>query len=369
MSDDFIEVLALQLREADHRKARRGAWARAAATARARAPQAPWTPVVAAVLVGAILIGALVTVATLRPEPQAPPAPRVLTRFAPADSLGEMAGGFGSAWLDDTARRQLLRIDSHSREVTARIPVRGAVGIGVAYRAVWVLESSSSEYGLLGPLSRIDPRTNHIVARIPLRTPAGARFRADSVIAARGVLWVVGADGALRVDPRTNRITGAVALGSAYEIRGDALVGGDLWLSRSDGRILRFDARTGRPEPALRVPAGGALSTVGDAVVMVVSDDVAHQVVRLDPASGRVLWRRSLRAVGPSVAAGGLMWIPTVDGRTPDLDLVGIDPGTGATVAHVRVSGVFQPTDLALVGSDLWLSGPGGQVVVVGRLP
>jgi hypothetical protein len=94
----------------------------------------------------------------------------------------------------------------------------------------------------------------------------------------------------------------------------------DLWLSSSDGRILRLDARIGSPEPALRVPAGGALSTVGDAVVMVVRDDVAHQVARLNPASGRVLWRGSLRAVGPSVVAGRLMWTPTVDGRTPDLD-------------------------------------------------
>ncbi len=367
MSDDFIEVLALQLREADHRKTRRGAWARAAATARAGAPQAQWTPVVVALIVGAILVAAGFTVARLRPQPEAPAVAKVVTRFVAADSLGEMASGFGSAWMDDTTRSQLLRVDPRSHEVTARIPVRGAVGIGVADGSVWVLESPSSEYGLLGPLSRVNPRTNRIVARIPLRTPGGARFRADRVVAAPGVLWIVGAYGALRVDPRTNHITDAVALRSAYEIRGSAVVGGDLWLARSDGHILRFDARTGATKPALRAPAGGELSTVGGTVIMVRNNDVTHRVVRLDPTSGRVLWHRSLRAVGPSVAAGGLLWIPTVDGRTPDVHLVGIAPGTGATVSSVRVSGVFQPSDLDLVGSDLWLAAPGGRVAVVRR--
>jgi hypothetical protein len=367
MSDDFVEVLALQLREADHRKARRGAWARAAAVSRAYALQARWTPVAVALIVGAIVLGALLTVATLRPEPEASPAPRVLTSFVPANSLGEMAGGFGSAWLDDKTRNQLLRIDPRSHEVTARISVRGSVGVGVAYGSVWALESPSSEYGLRGPLSRIDPRTNAIVARTPLRTPAGAAFRADSVVATRGMLWIVGSGGALRLDPRTDRIRQAVALGSSYQISSGAAVGDDVWLSRSDGRILRFDARTGSPKPALRAAAGGALSTVGNAVFMVVSDDVSHQVIRLDPASGRVIWSRSVRAVGPSVAAGGLLWIPTVDARTPDVNLLGLNPETGATASSVRVRGVFQPADLDLVGSDLWLAAPGGRVVVVRR--
>ena len=73
--------------------------------------------------------------------------------------------------------------------------------------AVWAIAGDLQYGGDTGPirLLRIDPATDRVVARIPMRTPAGARFAPVELQIDRDVVWAVGLDGALRIDPRAQR--------------------------------------------------------------------------------------------------------------------------------------------------------------------
>jgi PQQ-like domain len=361
MSDDFATRLRLQLREAAEREERRGAVARRVAGARSAAPPIALGQAVAALVVAIILAATLYAVTHLRPEPAAPPTPKVVVRMAPAASLGAVVSGFGSAWLDDTAKHRLLRMDPRTHRVTARIAVRGDAAIGAGADAMWAVESSQPTYELTGPLLRIDPRTNRVTARIPLRTPSGKPFLAWSVIAGDRVVWVVGPSGALRVDPRTNRVAAEIALHSAFDVYDAVLLGHDLWMLTADGRLLGFDAHTGARTAALRTTTlrssdSGSLATVGDALIVLSGNDLA----RPDLQTGRTLWRTHIRPVsgGGAAVAGGLLWVPTQD------RLVGIDPLDGHVVSNVAL-GEFGAAAVKAVGSELWLTTAGGHVVVL----
>lgn len=372
MTDDFVTRLRLQLREAAEREERKHGLASRLTVARPRLPSLAPDQVVTALVVALILIAAFYALATLRPEPAAPPPWKVVTRLAPGGSLGAIAGGFGSAWVDDTTRQQLLRIDAHSHTITARMAVPGDAAVGVGDGAVWVVESTGAGYELTGPLLRIDPRTNRVITRIALRTPDGHPFRAWGVRPGDGVIWIIGPDGALRLDPRTNRITKAIARGSGYEISDAALTGRELWLLRADRRLLGFDAHTGARTHTLRVPGTGGLQTgelrtVGDALIVLADNEGADDILRIDPTTGHTLWHKLLTKVGPSVAAADAFWVPTADVHRTGIDVIGLDPRTGATREHVRVGREFNATAFDRVGSELWLTTASGRAIVISR--
>jgi PQQ-like domain len=365
MSDDFIDVLALRLREASARQQRRGPLARSLATMQAALLHRARPPALAALVAGAILAAALYAVTHLRPEPAAPPAPKVITHFSPAAGLGEIVAGFGSVWLDDTNRNQLLRMDARSHKVTARIPVRGSAAVTTSDDAVWVLESPGGAFTRAGPLLRIDPRTNRVVARIPLRTASGARFLGWDVRSHAGVTWVTAPRGALLVDARTNRITRTIDIGSRYEVSDAILRGTDLWILVNDGRMLRYDAVTGARKGLGHLPVVGSLTISGDALYLLSQT----QVARLDPRSGRPLWTSSRQAGAESArvatTAAGALWVPARAEGRPGLRIVGLDPDTGRVIAKTPMINEFDATGLVHVGSDLWLATSSGHVLVV----
>jgi outer membrane protein assembly factor BamB len=364
MNDDFIEVLSVQLRQAATRQERRSRRARAVAAARATVPRVSPGAAVAALVVGAILAASIYAVMILRPEPAAPPTPTIVDRFAPGGALGEV-GGFGSAWLDDTDHQQLLRMDPRNHEVTARIAVRGDAALATGDDAVWVIESPSSGFSLAGPLLRVDPRTNRVVARIPLRTTSGQPFAASDVHPGRGVVWIVGPDGALRIDPRTNTVTKAIIIGSTYEASRGALSGNDLWLNLADGRLLRYDARTGVRTGVRQGPESGTVATVAGGLYNLADS----AVTRLDPATGGVLWRSALHPANLEspdtvTSSDGLLWLPTKATGRPGVRIVGLDPNTGRVVSRTPQIAEFGVTGLSRVGRELWMTTAGGRVVV-----
>lgn len=358
---DFISELRREVVEAHARHGRGGSWGRAARLLHPRAwpvSRVALAPAAAMILLALALPVYLVT--AVRPEPSSTP-PQIVARFSPADSLGSAAAGFGSAWLDNVDANQLLRVDPRTRRVTARIAVRASASVTIGTNAVWAIESTGpGNIYLAGPLLRIDPRTDRVVARIALRTPAGTRFPANDAFAADGVVWVIGPDGALRIDARTNRVTKAITTSaSGYEVADGALAGGDLFILRADGRLLRFDATTGARTGVVRAPTGSTLVTSGGGLIVVGQRDV----VRVDPATGDALWRtRPGGTIGPAADLDGRLWLEATAGRGDGL--VGIDPQTGRVVARVHV-GEFQANALARVGGELWMTTPGGRVVVV----
>jgi streptogramin lyase len=317
----------------------------------------------AAALAAVIGVAAIFVLSGTEQRPVAPP--QVVAEFTVADSLGETIASYGSVWMNDTSRAELVRVDPESRRVAARVPVRGEVTMSSGAGSLWVLQKGApGGAGFHGPLLRIDPGTGEVTARIPLRTPAGRPFLGDEVLSARDAVWV-GGEGMLRIDPRTNRVTAAIALPGDYVEAYFALWRGGLWALRADGRLLQFDSRTGAKlsEVRLAMPqATRPLETAGDALVTTVPGGLA----RIDPYSGRVLWSRRL---GQSLdtyrtEAGGLIWARS-SGRARDR-LHALDPDTGRVLTSLELHD-FSGAGIAAVDDELWLSTVGGGVVVLRR--
>jgi outer membrane protein assembly factor BamB len=203
---------------------------------------------------------------------------------------------------------------------------------------------------------RIDPRTNQVVARIPLERGA---FSGGVPLPIGDVVWVVGEQRALRIDARTNRITKAITVArSGYAVRGGAVLGGDLWLATSDRGLAHLDGRTGAVKARFRTPFGGELAAFAGGLYLA----NPTQVVRLDPASGRVLWRARYSDVGAAAEARGLIWAESHD-RNGDR-VIAVDPRTGRTVTSVHV-GEFGALSMGRIGSELWMTTAGGHLIVI----
>jgi DNA-binding SARP family transcriptional activator/DNA-binding beta-propeller fold protein YncE len=90
-----------------------------------------------------------------------------------------IATGFGSVWVVCYWPKQLVRIDSSTRRIVARIPVgSGPLSVSTGAGAVWVTNRASRT------VNRIDPRSNRTAATIRLRAPLspyGVAARGDGV--------------------------------------------------------------------------------------------------------------------------------------------------------------------------------------------
>ena len=355
MSDDFVTRLGHALREAGDREQRRGSPARVAAAARGTFSGLEPTAAMMIVAVGAVLALGAYLLATFRAEPARAPEPTVVARLAPAAALDQVLSGFGSAWLVDTDAHALLRMDPATRRVTARIPVAGTVGAAVGHDILWVGQNRTNSFRLL----RVDPQTNRIVARIRVAKPSGGYVAAGFPVPLGHAVWIVGPDEAVRVDDATNRATKAVTIARrGYGVRGATAFDGDLWALLSDHRVLRLDGRTGARKAVFRVPLGAAILSYGSALI--VADDT--ELGRVDPATGRVLWRLAIGRIGALADVGGLIWAEAPGGRGDRV--VALDPRSGRIVSSVHV-GDFGVNWMSRVGSEVWMTTAGGHLIIL----
>jgi putative pyrroloquinoline-quinone binding quinoprotein len=367
-SFEFQASLRMQLREAAEREQRRGLLARLAAAGRVLLPNIGHSVLpaaaVTATIAAAISVAAIFLMSDSEQRPVAPP--EVVAELSVADSLGATFGAFGSVWMADTTRDELLRVDPDSRRVVGRLPVAGELALGVGDGSLWALQEGRARggFGLSGPLLRIDPSTNRVTARIALGTVAGQPFAGYEVLDGRDEVWVAGASGALRIDARTNRVTQTIAAPDQLVSTHFALLDGDLWAITEDGRLLSFDTRTGRPVSNVRLglTEAGDLGT-GPGGTLIAATPGA--LARVEPYSGRVLWRTRLGGrVEMWAAAGGMIWTRS-SGEVHDR-LTALDPETGRMLTSVQLED-FGGAGIATVGEELWLSTVGGSVVVLRR--
>lgn len=202
-----------------------------------------------------------------------------------------------------------------------------------AFGSLWVLAPDGDEPAVV----RIDPATNEEVARVLL--PGGCQ----GVGASDDAVWACTPDGAVRIDPETNTISGSVTYDSGAWFGRMAFGDGAIWAIGFDGGVpntlIRIDPVAMDATP---FPLGRPAASVGFGIGAVwVSSPIDGMLLRVDPATGDVTEHAS-GLPGPSTLAIGpdSIWV-TLHGKQGDdpadgdATVVRIDPDDGAILAEI----------------------------------
>ena len=267
--------------------------------------------------------------------------------------------GFGSVWVLNKDDGTLTHIDPRTRKVVGTLdPDATANALAVGNGGVWFVghprapgvERSSSAF------ERIDPLDGKVVRSF--RTPSGAAILA----AGGGALWSTGILGtherastradartgkmsrvdlglmggdlvaaddaaayyvdslgnrAARIDARTGRRTNFVRLVStasliagkvAADPTGVAIGGGSVWISETDGHVLRLDLRLRGITARISACRDALAVAYGEGAVWVACGD--STVVRVDPATQQLSPPITVGGLPRGIAAGeGGVWV------------------------------------------------------------
>jgi putative pyrroloquinoline-quinone binding quinoprotein len=234
------------------------------------------------------------------------------------------------------------------------------VNLGAGAGAIWAVPRRPSLRQTR--LIRIDPRTNRVVARIPVPSPGGRYPLFGAAVLAGPRVWVVGAMGLLAVDPARNRPAREIVLGGDFLVIDSLLRGNELWVTRADLSITRFDALSGQRLGRLgwTAPSGFAVPH-GNRMVT----GAGGSVSLVDPVGGRTLWRTQLGTqLNDAVLVGGRLLVEGVNGASARDTLWELDPRTGHVRGALTVPG-FSVNAMLRVDGDAWLVTADGHVIVV----
>lgn len=202
-------------------------------------------------------------------------------------------------------------------------------------------------------LALLDAETGALAASVPARAPG------EEAVFADGFFWQLETSptGILKIDPATGAVVQTVDL-PIRDPGGFAVDGTTLWVAdRSDARVVHIDALTGLELPELRITSDTSdLRGVTDVLLADASAWVARpdpgEVVRLDPATGRVM--RSLPIIGAEILTldGDTLWVLSRDGRLSSIDIASSER------SDIRLE---LPADdyfsLAAGGGSVWTAG------------
>jgi DNA-binding beta-propeller fold protein YncE len=149
-----------------------------------------------------------------------------------------------------------------------------------------------------------------------------------------------------RVPPTTVAAVVGQPVDRSVGARQLALAAGSLWVAAQDSnQVLRVDPASGRVSAV--IPVGQPLGiAAGFGVLWVTSYGEHPALLRIDPASLRVTTRVSLD-VGAAVAVGaGAVWVACGEGNGPSLQRV--DPASGHITARIWL------TSRVTAGCGLW---------------
>jgi outer membrane protein assembly factor BamB len=219
----------------------------------------------------------------------------IQTYRMPAGPCG-MVEREGTLWIE--TQNALVAFDPTRGEVIDRMRIPGGIfSVTSTPSGLWGIVPEATQ------VVQIDSHSKEIVARVDIEGPlAGLVAEGDQI-------WTVsGRSELVRIDPRSHSIVERIKLES-FEPEGLAIDGHFLWVSSSfEGNVLRVDTRTGKVRS--RLPVDGSLFggiVIGDSYWVSSNNGTIYQ---LDTMSGEVVDRRELIGFGPIPAAGNL-W--TVD--------------------------------------------------------
>ena len=241
---------------------------------------------------GSVWVGGLGSGDVIRLDPA---NGKVVSRITAGARIFNLAAAPGAVWAVDNAHSTAVRIDTKTGKVTTRVPVGfQPYDIEWGFGSAWVANAGD------GTVWRIT--NGAVVEKIKVGSEP------NGLTAYRGALWV--SDHTLgkvvRIDPRTNRITGTVKLPGADWITG---LGDSIYVSQETNRVSRVSLRTLKVVGVARVARNPLGSTVVGSELWVPCID-ANQIIVVDPSTMKVLAHRP-SAGGPIVvlSAFGHTWV------------------------------------------------------------
>jgi hypothetical protein len=152
-----------------------------------------------------------------------------------------------------------------------------------------------------------------------------------AAVAAGRFVWVsmFGAPYLLRIDPRRNIVTGRSPVGNGA--CGLGAGAGSLWIEdTSSGTVSRVSVRTGKRIAAIAVGAAPYDATFAYGAPWATVHG-GGQLVRVNPATNRIVARLPLDQATGVVGAFGSVWATGADG------VIRVDPATNAVVARISL--------------------------------
>lgn len=284
-------------------------------------------------------------------------APRVAATIAAGTSAVGITVGEGAVWMTDPDARTVARIDPVSGEVesTVSLPTEPDEVV-TASGVVWVTDVE-------GTLYRIDPRTTEVSAPLAsLATGTSVRF---DIAAGNDGIWLV--------DPATGSVTNVSSDGSlavdGFSIPGltptdVASDGSQVWAYDPAGSLARVDDRG----PVWDVPEGGSFSdlALGFGAAWVATGQ-GGEVYRVDLATGEVGDPASVGGDYTDLAldvSESAVWAVSIDGDAERSQLVRLDPATGRVRGDpVAIDGVA--ADISAGEGSVWVADRTGAVFQV----
>jgi hypothetical protein len=232
------------------------------------------------VLVGAVAVAAAIAVIVVAfrslPATEQTTGPHVVTVLRIGGNPVDGVFAAGSLWVTYSDRRQVVRIDTASRKVIARIPLDAAPeDIATGDGSVWARGVAGDQ---VTRIWRVDPAANRVVAHFD--TPFG-----EGLALTPGSVWAPRRDpgsSVLRLSSATGRRVGQIPAAGGLGI---AASGRQIWIVTTYGTVVHIDGSRGRVEHRWPNLTPG-LAGVGDAIGPIVADRSGAWAVGHLPAGG-----------------------------------------------------------------------------------
>jgi streptogramin lyase len=259
----------------------------------------------------------------------------------PIPSSGGVGVGAGSVWVVDRAAALLFRVDPTTNAIAERMPgIRGAAPV-VGEGALWV------PWGVGNRVFRVDGVTGSVSEL--LTGPSGDEYPITAVVTS-GAVWVGNHHGGTvaRIDPRTSAVVASVpwsehANGGIYHMTTD---GSRIWVTASrTSDVAEIDTATNAVVRRTSVPTGACGGIAVDAAAIWVTSGFDRPYTcwksanwglsRIDRATGAVT-RIDVggRPFDVRVAFGSV-WV-IVD--APQLALVRLDPASYRIIGRLALA-------------------------------
>ncbi|CAM3440979.1 PQQ-like beta-propeller repeat protein [Paracoccus nototheniae] len=300
------------------------------------------------------------------------------TDITPPLENPESASGGGLAYAGGqvfatTGFGELVAMDAATGAVQWRQRVDAAIAGAPTVQdgTVYVADRASVGWAVRASDGRVLWQTSGTASNSGVMGGSAPAVQGDTVVFPFSSGQILSVDRATGLTNWTAQIAGTRtgrAIAVIRELSGDPVIsGGRVYVGSSSGRMDAVDLATGLQDWTARDGAASPVTVAGGSVFAV--NDQA-QLVRLDAATGGVIWRQPLpyfttdrvrrqdavhAHYGP-VLAGGRLHVASSDGM-----LRSFDPATGALVGQVQIPG-GAASALAVAGQTLYVVARNGQL-------